>query len=187
MANNCDTTYKILGTTKDLKELESILEDSSSLSEAVFKLTGKDSCARGSIIDWYLDTNPEAGAVLEIYQDTAWCEQKEFRLAIEERFKDCKVYYSASEPGCEVFESNDVNHVCFNDKYVTYAGCEEEYWNDDDEFLRYINSLNILDKCDTVDDVFKQYELFKDHIGRYKDVQDDNQLLIYKIDYYENN
>lgn len=137
MPNWCDTSYKCVGDLNEIKSLHNILiymkKRKTSilpngfgkmwLGNLVHKLGGnwrKLRC-RGEIIDFYLDGN-----VLTINQETAWCEQEGVREIIEKTYPSIKVYYLEQEPGCDVFNTNDITGEYFPERYFldSYKDCE---------------------------------------------------------------
>ena len=152
MPNWCETTYKCVGDKKEIKSLHKILQKMNSrknpkiangfghlwLGELINELgfNYEDYRCRGEIIDFEL-----YDGILNIYQDTAWCEQEGVRLAIEKKFPSIKVYYLEEEPGCEVYQTNDLDGTYFPDNY--YLDCYDEplYFETLDEAKKCIESI----------------------------------------------
>ena len=137
MPNWCATTYKCVGDLKEVRSLHKVLKYIDKrkttilkndfgkwwLGNLVHKLGGdwKEYRCRGEITDYSLDEN-----VLTINQETAWCEQEGVRQIIEEKFPSIKVYFIEEEPGCGVFNTNDLSGDYFPARYCLdlYEGCE---------------------------------------------------------------
>lgn len=122
--------YKITGEKKDLKDLVKRLKRLEKrktprvkngfgklwlgciLDE--FKKDWHEIPCRGSIIDYdYCDfTN-----VLSMELETAWAECSDFRHTLESIYPGMKIYHYSEEPGMGIYESNDIDHLFFEDSY----------------------------------------------------------------------
>lgn len=130
MANICDTSYKCIGSKKDLKALYNAIKYNDDLKEplvkngfgtlwigcVITKLGGnwEDYRCRGEIVYYDYD---EDNNILTIDQLTAWCEQEGFREFIEERFPSVKVYFLEEEIGYGVYNTNDRDGRFFDERY----------------------------------------------------------------------
>lgn len=152
MPNWCDTTYKIVGPENDLHDLLTILEQMESRKKTVvengFGIMWLGELVNGLGFDWdkYRCRGEITGyeldeGVLSIWQETAWCEQEGVRHAIEEKYPNLKVYYSAEEPGCEVYCTNDMKGDFFPDNYFLDAYNDPQYFETIGEAAKYVESL----------------------------------------------
>lgn len=170
MPNWCDTTYKVVGDPKEVRELHEILERMSSrkdpkhpngfgslwLSELVIELGfdwEKLRC-RGQITDYSYDGE----GFLTIYQCTAWCEQEGVRQAIEQKFSSIKVYFKEEEPGCDVYYTNDLSGNWFPEKYLLDGEDVWEYFEDLEGLSEYVNRMYGLTTRADLEDIQEQLE-----------------------------
>jgi len=128
MPNWCDTTYICEGPKRQIDQLYGLIKKCQ--KGKINKIPNdfgnmwlgnillacgckdvKDKRCRGVIVDF---AKPKDN-ILEIWMDTAWCEQEDVRKTIEKRFPNIRVYYQDVEWGCEYFHSNDVDHKYFKD------------------------------------------------------------------------
>lgn len=141
MPNWCDTTYKCVGEKEELDKLEKAIKTLEKMKEpyvkngfgklwlgCVINYLGGDwekfQC-RGEITDY--DRQED---VLEICQNTAWCEQEGFRHFIEQKFPSIRVYYKEEEPGCGVYYTNDEEGRFFPEQFLLEDGDIWEYFED---------------------------------------------------------
>ena len=166
MPNWCETTYKCVGNPKEVRLLHKAIEANSKrktpyvpngfgtlwLGCIINYLGGnwENYRCRGHILDFGLE---EDGTTLNIYQDTAWCEQEGFRKFIEETFPSIKVYYMEVEPGCEVFCTNDAKGKYFPVRYFLDSYDEPLYFDTIEEAAECVSSIVGHDVRATVDAV----------------------------------
>lgn len=128
MPNWCDVEYKCVGDPKEVRSLHKVLKymdnrtttiienDFSKwwLGNLVDKLGGDWTTfnCRGEITGYGLDGN-----VLTINHYTAWCEQSGVRETIERAFPSIKVYFRESEPGMDIYFTNDTTGMYFPEHY----------------------------------------------------------------------
>lgn len=150
MPNWCDTSYKCVGDSKEIRELNSVLKYLENcntsilpngfgkmwLGNLIYKLDGDWEAlkCRGEIIDFSVDGN-----VLTINQQTAWCEQEDVRKIIEKAYPSIKVYYMEQEPGCEVFDTNDASGEYFPERYLLDFQEDCEYFETIDEAAKFVS------------------------------------------------
>ena len=160
MPNWCSTTYKCTGRKKDLKKLYETL-NRLRLSEkprvdngfgvlwlgcVVDALGGnwEDVACRGQIFDFGLN---EEKNVLTIVQETAWCEQSDFRGFLEFRFPGMKIYYQEEESGCDIYYTNDDTGCYFPERYIL------NWYNED-------NGDSSYEYYETLEDIIEDMEGF---------------------------
>ena len=174
MPNWCYTTYKCVGTPKDIRQLHEVLKYISKrktsivngfgkfwLGNLVTKLGGnwEEYPCRGEIIDYSLqDKN-----TLMIWQNTAWAEQEGVRRIIEEKLPGIKVYYQEQEPGNEVYATNSFEH--FPDRYFLDSYEEPMYFDDIRDASRYVSEIvghevepNVESIIQALDDYLEEHE-----------------------------
>ena len=171
MPNWCDTSYKCVGDSKEVRKLNSVLKymekrKTSILSNGfgkmwlgnlVYKLGGnwEELRCRGEITDFSLDGN-----VLTINQQTAWCEQEGVRLIIEQTFPSIKVYYMEQESGCEVFCTNDASGEYFPERYFLDSFEDWEYFETLDEAAKFVSKIighEVEPSADAIDKALDNY------------------------------
>ncbi len=146
MANLCSTIYKCVGDEKELEELYQIIKKNydsrepylcSVLESMGFDLKELDEKGlryRGDIT--YFDYDD---GILTIDQDTAWCEQEGFRICIEEKYPDVKVFYCEEEPGFNIYYTNDTKGEYFSEKFVIDSSDDHEYFDRVDTVVEYLS------------------------------------------------
>lgn len=192
MPNWCDTTYKCVGSAKEVAELNTILERMNKrkepnhpngfgplwLGELVIEL-GFDweifRC-RGEITDFYYDGE----GCLTINQCTAWCEQEGVRQAIEAKFPSIKVYFKDEEPGCEVYFTNDMTGEWFPERYLLDGEGVYEYFETLEELSKFLNDRYGLTTTVDIEDVQRQLE---EYVEGYED--DNFWLNLHEFQYCE--
>lgn len=131
MPNWCSTTYKCTGRKKDLKKLYETLNHLKYsekpkvdngfgplwLGCVVGALGGnwEEVACRGQVLDFSLNSTKD---VLTIIQETAWCEQSDFRGFLEFKFPGMKIFYQEEESGCDVYYTNDDTGCYFPERYI---------------------------------------------------------------------
>lgn len=126
--NWCDVEYKCVGDPKEVRSLHKVLKYMDKRTTSIIKndfgkwwlgnlvdRLGGDwttfNC-RGEITGYGLDGN-----VLMINHYTAWCEQSGVRETIERAFPSIKVYFRESEPGMDIYFTNDTTGMYFPEHY----------------------------------------------------------------------
>lgn len=126
MPNWCDTTYICEGPKGQLNQLYKIIEDCKKgkynkikndfgnlwLGNVLIACGCPDPVnkrCRGAIYDFHKTDDGN----IEIFMETAWCEQEDVRKYIKMKFPDIKIYYRDIEFGCENFCSNDIYNKYF--------------------------------------------------------------------------
>lgn len=177
MPNWCDTTYKCVGDSNEVKELYNVLERINNgnifLDELITGL-GYDyekypyPC-RGRITYYEYDEG-----MLTIYQETAWCEQEGVRRAIEEKFPSIKVYYLDEECGNDNYQTNDKSGDFFPERYFLEGEDVCEYFEDLQSLKDYLKDNYGIETEIGLKDVYKK-------IDKYSEENEDNWLLLHEI------
>lgn len=184
MPNWCDTTYKCVGDSNEVKELYNVLERLNNSKEK------KDLNGFGSVFLDELITGlgynyeeypyPSRGRItsyeynnemLTIYQETAWSEQEGVRIAIEERFPSIKVYYLDEEYGNDHFYTNDKSGNFFPERYVIDGEDVEEYFESIEDVSKFVNDMYGL----TTTPDFEEIEM---QINEYVEGYDDEDFCL---------
>ena len=161
MPNWASTNYRIEG---EMKHLQTIYNVCKALEEGKHKPSANAADNwEGDIIlalgltekelaekKWYLRGFIEYFGIeddtLEIQAEEAWG-VTDFRFALKEIFGDeIEVFYITEEPGCEVYQTNDVDGKYFTglfevDSYGLDADCGIENFDEKEEALEYIANL----------------------------------------------
>mgnify|MGYP002524037035 CR=1 FL=1 len=140
MANLCSTIYKCVGDEKELSELYNLIKKSCESGNisiySILKEMGFDhdnlGC-RGDIIYYDFSDN-----ILTIDQSTAWCEQEDFRICIESKYPDVKVFYEEEEPGCDVYYTNDMTGDYFPERFLLDGEDVHEYFSNAKDAIDYL-------------------------------------------------
>lgn len=166
MANDCSTTYKIVGETAEVQLIYQTLctlrakhgEEGFLLADIVYFLGGDcqsmQSC-QGEVTSFELQND-----VLIIDQVTAWCEQKDFRLFLEAQYPHVKVYYRDEEYNGNQYWTNDTTGRYFPERYVMYSEQAVEYFTTLDEAMARVKLLTGLQHIDTEEQMLQATEDF---------------------------
>lgn len=180
MPNWCDTTYCCVGDKKQIMALKKVLDKNRRRKNPLVKngfsnmwlgciITAlgynweKYRC-RGEITDYIMASD----GILTIYQMTAWCEQEGFRQVIEDKYPGIKVYHKEEEPGCEVYYHNDIEGVCFPERYLLDSYEDTMYWETIEEAVKYVSDLvgySVEPDVEVIDAALKKYQEQKEENG----------------------
>ena len=80
----------------------------------------------------YLDAGKNHGYVSDIW---------EWRKFIESCYKTIKILFVTEEPGCGIYQTNDLESVFFKDKYVLDYTEDVEYFETIDQAVEFIEEL----------------------------------------------
>lgn len=154
MPNWCSTEYYVVGSKKELSDLNKKMERLENRKKSLVKnsfgntwlgnlvkLLGGDwekVYCRG---EWMNREYNKKKNTLTFTTATAWCEMSEWRSFIESCYKTIKILYVAEEPGCGIYQTNDKEGVFFKDKYVLDYGEDVEYFYTIDEAIKFIEEL----------------------------------------------
>lgn len=147
MANNCYTTYKIIGDESAMNNLIQSLNDLNNnntmyiqLSDLAkrFNINTEKRCisVRGKIYFYELDDN-----VLTIETETDWVGCHDLFNAINKKLNNkLSISYREIEPGCNIFNVHDDNAFFTEKYYITYDGDEfdgidSDYFDDIDDII----------------------------------------------------
>lgn len=155
MANYCSTDVIVTGKRDSLVVLKTIMEK----CEEKGKLeNGWGNTWLGNLVDAFgedwqkipcrgtWDVCEDETEYLRFYTESAWAPTTELFKMIERHLPDLKIYYSAEEPGCCIYETNDVEGKYFPDRcqvdwYVHNHGEGTEYFRDLGEALNFIQGM----------------------------------------------
>ena len=73
--------------------------------------------------------------------ETAWREMDEWRKFIESYYKTIKILFVTEEPGCGIYQTNDLDGVFFKDKYILDYSEDVEYFENIDQAVEFIENL----------------------------------------------
>lgn len=119
MANTCDTTYKITGSRKAVKDLWHVLQDMSAGSKNIWlsdladyygiDWQKKGISVRGHIYHSNLESRPEDDFyLLTIDTESAWTGCHDFFHAVSDvLWGELTISYREIEPGCDIFYVHD--------------------------------------------------------------------------------
>lgn len=146
MANLCSTIYKCVGDEKELEKLYQLIKKNYESGEpyicSILESMGVDlkeldnKCLRYRGDVTYFDYDD---GILTIDQDTAWCEQEGFRISIEEKYPNVKVFYCEEEPGFGIYRTNDIEGEYFFEKFVIDSRDDHEYFDRIDSVVEYLS------------------------------------------------
>ena len=107
----------------------------------------KEIQCRGEVLDFRLEKD-----YLWVDTEVAWGEQTGFRRFLEGKYPGMKLYYREIEPGCEIYQTNDIDGSYFPEQYIL------DFETEDDGGYEYYDSLK--EVINAVEDITG-----KDYIG----------------------
>lgn len=158
MANICCSQYVVEGEMSELKDLyekmKSLEEGTAPVVDAaegntwvanLINLLGGDwenlECG-GSFYEVKLD---EERGLLTYNIESKWIELEEVRDFISEQYPSLIIYFRAEEPGCDIFETNDLESKYFERHKVSYYNVDWErvelYFFTQEEMFAKMNEL----------------------------------------------
>ncbi len=162
MPNWCDTTYKAVGTKQQVKKFYDLAlrswnksdnDNPRWLGHFITELGGdwKEHPCRGWMRDepYLRDDFDDDYAMCTIYCDTAWGELSEWREYIESQIDGLFILYTAVEPGCGVYITNDDTVA---NKYHLDSPDYDDDWATETQVINFVNkhydqSFKTIDEC----------------------------------------
>jgi len=181
----------VVGNKASIKKLEAIIQKCEKAEKpiaesdfgnlwlgAVIKALGynpeKFEC-RGQITEYYIKND-----VLVIHQETAWCEQKGFRQAIEKRYPSLCVFFIDEEPGCDVYATNDLDGKYFPYKYYLDTSEGSEEFKTIDDAAKYVAGVVCHSVRPTIEYVKKACEEYEEKLQE----QDEDGFFAFHVYQY---
>ncbi|MBM6864559.1 hypothetical protein H6A66_05160 [Bacteroides caecigallinarum] len=154
MPNWCSTEYYVVGSKKELSDLNEKMEKLENRKESLVK-NGFGNTWLGNLVkllggdwekvycrgQWMCRVYNKENNSLTFTTETAWCEMDEWREFIESCYKTIKMLYVTEEPGCGIYQTNDLEGVFFKDKYVLDYTEDVEYFETIDQAVEFIEEL----------------------------------------------
>lgn len=114
---------------------------------------------------------------LKLDTDTAWCIMNEIWDFILEYFPDINYYYQATEYGCGIYETNDIEHEYFEEDYHVYITIDIQKYPElksfTDAFKDYYYDDEIIEGSFSTKDLFSLLEqALKLDETEYNDIDD---------------
>lgn len=154
MPNWCSTEYYVVGSKKELSNLNEKMEKLENRKESLVK-NGFGNTWLGNLVEslggdwekvycrgqWMCRVYNKENNSLTFTTETAWCEMDEWRKFIESCYKTIKILFVTEEPGCGIYQTNDLEGVFFKDKYVLDYTEDVEYFETIDQAVEFIEEL----------------------------------------------
>lgn len=125
---------------------------------------------RGSWSDLFYE-----GGILYFNTETAWGPMTEVFDLIKQKFPSLQIYYSAEEPGCELFTTNDVDGLYFKDRYFLDSYDEPLYFETLEEAAESVSGIVGHKVEATVDSIKKALDKYME------EHEDDEQEVFYSF------
>ena len=154
MPNWCSTDYYIVGSKKEVLDLNKKMERLENRKKSLVKNSFGNTWL-GNLVnylggDWEKvycrgewmcrDYNKEKNT-LTFTTETAWREMDEWRKFIESYYTTIKILYVTEEPGVEIYKTNDKDAIFFKSKYVLDYTEDVEYFETIDQAVEFIEEL----------------------------------------------
>lgn len=154
MPNWCSTEYYVVGSKKELLDLNKKMEKLENRKESLVKNSFGNTWL-GNLVEslggdwekvycrgqWMCRVYNKENNSLTFTTETAWREMNEWRKFIESYYTTIKLLYVTEEPGCGVYQTNDLEGVFFKDKYVLDYTEDVEYFETIDQAVEFIEEL----------------------------------------------
>ena len=154
MPNWSTTEYYVVGAKKEVLDLNEKMEKLENRKESLVK-NGFGNTWLGNLVEslggdwekvycrgqWMCRVYNKENNSLTFTTETAWCEMDEWREFIESCYKTIKMLYVTEEPGCGIYQTNDLEGVFFKDKYVLDYTEDVEYFETIDQAVEFIEEL----------------------------------------------
>lgn len=154
MPNWCSTEYYVVGSKRELSDLNKKMERLENRKKSLVK-NGFGNTWLGNLVEslggdwekvycrgqWMCRVYNKENNSLTFTTETAWREMNEWRKFIESYYTTIKLLYVTEEPGCGVYQTNDLEGVFFKDKYVLDYTEDVEYFETIDQAVEFIEEL----------------------------------------------
>lgn len=154
MPNWCTTEYYVVGSKKEVLDLNKKMEKLENRKESLVKNSFGNTWL-GNLVEslggdwekvycrgqWMCRVYNKENNSLTFTTETAWREMNEWRKFIESYYTTIKLLYVTEEPGCGIYQTNDLGGVFFKDKYVLDYTEDVEYFETIDQAVEFIEEL----------------------------------------------
>ena len=154
MPNWCSTDYYIVGSKKEVLDLNKKMERLENRKKSLVK-NGFGNTWLGNLVnylggdwekvycrgEWMCREYNKEKNTLTFTTETAWREMDEWRKFIESCYKTIKILYVTEEPGMEIYKTNDKDAIFFKSKYVLDYTEDIEYFETIDQAIEFIEEL----------------------------------------------
>lgn len=154
MPNWCTTEYYVVGSKKEVLDLNKKMEKLENRKESLVKNSFGNTWL-GNLVEslggdwekvycrgqWMCRVYNKENNSLTFTTETAWREMNEWRKFIESYYTTIKLLYVTEEPGCGIYQTNDKEGVFFKDKYVLDYTEDVEYFETIDQAVEFIEEL----------------------------------------------
>ena len=192
MPNWCTTEYYVVGSNKELSDLNKKMERLENRKKSLVKNSFGNTWL-GNLMEslggdwekvycrgqWMCRVYNKENNSLTFTTETAWKEMSEWREFIESYYTTIKLLYVTEEPGCGIYQTNDLGGVFFKSKYVLDYTEDVEYFETIDqavEFIEELIGLKIEDK--TVNGI-------QEKLDKYVEKNEDEEDLFFSFHEFE--
>ena len=154
MPNWCSTDYYVVGSKKEVLDLNKKMEKLENRKKSLVK-NGFGNTWLGNLVktlggdwekiycrgEWMCRVYDKEKNILTFTTETAWREMDEWRKFIESCYKTIKILYVTEESGCGIYQTNDKDRVFFKSKYILDYGEDIEYFETIDQAVEFIENL----------------------------------------------
>lgn len=174
MPNWCSTDYYVVGSKKEVldlnKKMERLENRKKSLVKNSFGNTWLGNLVKSLGGDWEKvycrgewmcrEYNKEKNT-LTFTTETAWREMNEWRKFIESYYTTIKLLYVTEEPGMGIYQTNDKDGVFFKDRYILDYGEDIEYFETIDQVVKFTEEfIGVKIKDKTINDIQRTIDDF---------------------------
>lgn len=154
MPNWCSTDYYVVGSKKEVLDLNKKMERLENRKKSLVKNSFGNTWL-GNLVkslggdwekvycrgEWMCREYDEKNNTLIFTTETAWREMDEWRKFIESYYTTIKLLYITEEPGMEIYQTNDKDGIFFKDRYILDYGVGIEYFETIDQAVEFIEEL----------------------------------------------
>lgn len=174
MPNWCSTDYYVVGSKKEVldlnKKMERLENRKKSLVKNSFGNTWLGNLVKSLGGDWEKvycrgewmcrEYNKEKNT-LTFTTETAWQEMNEWRKFIESYYTTIKFLYVTEESGMGIYKTNDKDGVFFKDRYILDYGEDIEYFETIDQVVKFTEEfIGVKIKDKTINDIQRTIDDF---------------------------
>lgn len=174
MPNWCSTDYYVVGSKKEVLDLNKKMERLENRKKSLVKNSFGNTWL-GNLVkslggdwekvycrgEWRCREYDEKNNTLIFTTETAWREMVEWRKFIESYYTTIKLLYVTEEPGMEIYQTNDKDGIFFKDRYILDYGVDIEYFETIDQVVKFTEEfIGVKIKDKTINDIQRTIDDF---------------------------
>ena len=174
MPNWCSTDYYVVGSKKEVLDLNKKMERLENRKKSLVK-NGFGNTWLGNLVnylggdwekvycrgEWMCREYNKEKNTLTFTTETAWREMVEWRKFIESYYTTIKILFVTEESGMGIYQTNDKDGVFFKDRYILDYGEDIEYFETIDQVVKFTEEfIGVKIKDKTINDIQRTIDDF---------------------------